>query len=78
MAERDMAVLKKARKSALMTQADFSEALEKKRGRKASVPTIVEWEKDPSKVALSVIGDYYALCSTDAKPWIRDFVMSFF
>ena len=74
----DMAVLKKARKSSLMTQAEFAEKLLLERGKSANVRTIVEWEKRPDQVPLSTIQDYYSLCGTDAREWIKDFVSSYF
>ena len=75
---RDMAVLKKARKSSLMTQAEFSERLKSELGKSASLPTIVEWEKSPDQVSISTLHDYYKLCGTDARAWIKEFVDSFF
>ena len=75
---RDMAVLKKARKSSLMTQAEFVAALERERGKSTNVRNVVEWEKNPDKVSLATIQDYYTLCGTDARVWIKEFVDSFF
>ena len=69
---RDMAVLRDARKSSLMTQSDLA----KKLGR--STATIVEWEKRPDQVSLTTLRDYYNLCGTDARVWIKEFVDSFF
>lgn len=71
-AGRDMAVLRDARKSSLMTQADMAKHLGK------STATIVEWEKRPDQVSLSVLRDYYNACGTDARVWIKEFVDSFF
>lgn len=71
-AGRDMAVLKDARKSSLITQADMAKRL----GR--STQTIVEWEKRPDKVSLTVLQEYYTACGTDARVWIKEFVDSFF
>lgn len=71
-AGRDMAVLRDARKSSLMTQTDMAKRL----GR--STQTIVEWEKRPDKVSLTTLRDYYNVCGTDARVWIKEFVDSFF
>ena len=71
-AGRDMAVLRDARKSSLMTQADMAKRI----GR--SVPTIVEIEKRPDQVSISTLRDYYNVCGTDARVWIKEFVDSFF
>ena len=76
--ERDMDVLRKARKSSLMSQSEFADRMQAKLGRTASVPTIVEWEKHPDQVTIMTLHDYYSLCGTDAKAWIREFVDSFF
>ena len=74
----DRDVLKKARKSSLMTQAELAEKIGRERGKRIYPRTMVQWEKNPENVPLSVLGSYYNLCGTDAKTWIRDFVCSFF
>ena len=71
-AGRDMAVLKDARKSSLMTQTDMAKRLGK------STQTIVEWEKRPDQVSITTLRDYYNACGTDARVWIKEFVDSFF
>lgn len=71
-AGRDMTVLRDARKSSLMTQRDMAKHL----GR--STATIVEWEKRPDQVPITVLRDYYKACGTDARVWIKEFVDSFF
>ena len=69
---RDMAVLRDARKSSLMTQSDMAKRLGK------SVQTIVEWEKHPDQLPIKTLQDYYNCVGTDGRVWIKEFVDSFF
>ena len=71
-AQRDVTVLRDARRSSLMTQSDFA----KKIG--TTVQTVSNKEREPDRMSIRELSKWYSLMGTDGKVWIREYVDSFF
>ena len=70
--EKDMNVLKEARKASLMTQGDVAKLFG------CSIPKVTNQERRPDLLSIADLSAWHGIVCADGKEWIREFVNSFF